>query len=397
MNNTTRRNRNMKKSSKNGQFRVPFFVPQISDEDRKVMISALDKPLLTDGPRLLEFESNFAKFVGTRFSVGVSNATSALHMSLKALGVKEGDEVIVPDITFVATANSVLLSGATPVLADVNMDDYNISMSSIKKNITAKTKAIIPVHMAGKSCDMNEIRRIVKNNNIFVIEDCAHAIGTKFRGKHVGVFGDIGCFSFYPTKNITTIEGGMVVTNNRNVEQYVRRVRSHGINRSLIQRYNQGFPWEYDIEDPGYNYRLDEIRSSLGIVQLKRVKKLNELRENATKYYNSKLRGLTGVIIPDISKNNEDSYHLYMIRVTKEFGMKRNELFKKLLKDGISTTVHYKPIHKFSLFKKRAKTYSSLANSERLYSELLSLPLFPTITKKEQELVVNSIMGYHRR
>lgn len=396
MNSATRRRRIMKKKFKSGQFKVPFFIPQITDEDKKAVLSALDKPLLTDGPRLQEFESNFAKFVGSKFAVGVSNATSALHMSLKALGVREGDEVIVPDITFVATANAVLLSGATPILADVNIDDYNISISSVKKNITTKTKAIIPVHMAGKACDMNEIRKIAKKSNIFVIEDCAHAIGTKFRGKHVGTFGDIGCFSFYPTKNITTIEGGMIVTNNQSIEQYVKRARSHGITRSLIQRYEHGMPWEYDIEDPGYNYRLDEIRSSLGLVQLRRIKKLNQLRRSASRYYNYKLRDTHGIITPHISEDNSDSNHLYIIRITREFGMKRNELFKKLLKDGISTTVHYKPIHRFSLFKKRAKKYSSLENSDKLYLELLSLPLFPTITKREQDQVINNIVRYQR-
>lgn len=385
----------MKKNSTN-QFRVPFFIPQITKEDQRAILAALGNPILTDGPRLRQFETSFSKFVGSRFAIGVSNATSALHMSLKALNIKPGDEVIVPDITFVATANAVLLSGATPVLADVNIDDFNISASSLKKNITSKTKAIIPVHMAGKACNMIEIKKIAEKSNIFVVEDCAHAIGTRFRGKHVGTFGDMGCFSFYPTKNITTIEGGMVVTNNQNMEQYIRRVRSHGINRSLMQRYKVGMPWEYDIEEPGYNYRLDEIRASLGIVQLRRIKKLNQMRRNAVKYYNSKLKNTSGVITPQISRNNEDAHHLYIIRITNEFGTNRNNLFKKLLKDKISTTVHYKPLHRFSVFKKRAKIYDSLENSNRLYSELLSLPLFPTITRREQDLVITSISRYKK-
>jgi dTDP-4-amino-4,6-dideoxygalactose transaminase len=386
----------VKRNSKNNQFRVPFFKPHITVDDRKAVLSSLNQFLLTDGPRLKEFESNFAKFVGSRFAVGVSNATSALHMSLKALGVKDGDEVIVPDITFVATANAVLLSGATPILADVNIDDYNISISSIKKNITTKTKAIIPVHMAGKSCDMNEIRKIANKFNVFVIEDCAHALGTKFGNKHVGTFGDIGCFSFYPTKNITTIEGGMIVCNNQKIEQYIRRARSHGINRSLAQRYGSGIPWEYDIEEPGYNYRLDEIRSALGLSQLRRIKKINQLRLNAVRYYNNRLKKIAGIVTPEFSNYSKDSHHLYIIRITEKFGMTRTELFKKLLGDGISTTVHYKPLHEFSIFKKLAKTYDSLENSAKLYSELLSLPLFPTITRKEQNSVIESIIRYKK-
>lgn len=385
----------MKKKSKH-QFKVPFFIPQITNEDRKSIQSALGRTILTDGSKLREFEHNFSRFIGSRFAIGVSNATSALHMSLKALDIKEGDEVIVPDITFVATANAVLLAGATPVLADVNIDDFNISASSIKKNITKRTKAIIPVHMAGKACNMIEINKIAKKTNVFVVEDCAHAIGTKFCNKHVGTFGNIGCFSFYPTKNITTIEGGMIVSNNQNIEQYVRRARSHGINRSLIQRYETGMPWEYDIEEPGYNYRLDEIRSSLGLSQLRRIKKINQLRRNAVEYYNNKLKEITGIITPEISKNDEDAHHLYMIRITDEFGMTRTELFKKLLKNGISTTVHYKPLHRFSVFKKLAKTYDNLENASILYSQLLSLPLFPTITRKEQNLVINGITKYRK-
>jgi dTDP-4-amino-4,6-dideoxygalactose transaminase len=373
------------------QFKVHFFIPQITDEDKKSIQAALSRTILTDGSKLREFEHNFSKFVDSKFAIGVSNATSALHMSLKALKIKPGDEVVVPDITFVATANAVLLAGATPVLADVNIDDFNISVSSIKKNITKRTKAIIPVHMAGKACNMIEICKIAKKANLFVIEDCAHAIGTKFGDKHVGTFGDVGCFSFYPTKNITTIEGGMVISNNQNIEQYIRRARSHGITRSLMQRYEIGMPWEYNIEEPGYNYRLDEIRASLGLSQLRRIKKINQLRLAAVKYYNNRLKKIRGIITPEISKNNKDSHHLYIIRITTEFGITRNELFKKLLEDGISTTVHYKPLHRFSTFRKLAKTYDSLENSNILYSQLLSLPLFPTITRKEQDLVMDCI------
>jgi len=382
--------------SRSGQFRVPFFRPHITKEDREAVFSALDKSLLTDGPKLREFERDFAKLVGSRFAMGVSNATSALHLSLKALNIKNGDEVIVPDITFVATANAVLLSGATPILADVNLDNLNISTSSIKKNITSRTKAIIPVHMAGKACDMIEIKKIAKKFNIFVVEDCAHAIGTKFMGKHVGTFGDIGCFSFYPTKNITTIEGGMIVSNNQNVERYIKRARNHGITKSLVQRYEEGMPWEYDIKEPGYNYRLDEIRASLGIIQLRRLKKLNKLRHNAVRYYNSKLANVSGIITPKILKNGEDAHHLYIIRITEKFVLGRNELFKKLLEERISTTVHYKPLHRFSIFKKYARKYGGLENSNKLYTELLSLPLFPTITRKEQDIVICSILKHNR-
>ena len=186
--------------------KVPFIIPEVTKNDKNAVLNALSSKLLTDGPKLRKFESIFAKFTGAKFAVGVSNGTAALHLSLKALGIGKGSEVIIPDITFVATASSVLLTGATPVLVDVN-EDLNISVSSIKKSITSKTKAIIPVHFAGKSCKIKEIAVIAKKNRVAIIEDCAHAIGSRINGKHVGTFGQSGCFSFYPTKNFTTIEG----------------------------------------------------------------------------------------------------------------------------------------------------------------------------------------------
>ena len=207
---------------------VPFIIPEITKNDKNAVLNALNSRLLTDGPKLHKFESVFAKFTGAKFAVGVSNGTAALHLSLKALGIGKGSEVIIPDLTFVATASSVLLTGATPVLVDVD-EDLNISIPSIKKAITTRTKAIIPVHFAGKSCKIRQIASIAKKNHIAIVEDCAHAIGSKVNNKHVGTFGQTGCFSFYPTKNFTTIEGGMVITNSKHIADIVRSARNHGI------------------------------------------------------------------------------------------------------------------------------------------------------------------------
>ena len=195
----------------NSKIKVPFFIPNITLKEKKSMIKVLNSNLLTNGPNLLKFEDEFKKYTKSRYSVGVSNATSALHLSLIASGVKKGDEVIIPDITFAATANTILMTGAKPVFADVDLDDYNIDINSIKENITKKTKAIIPVHFAGNPCKMDEILRLAKKYRLQIIEDCAHAIGSFYKNKHVGTFGESGCFSFYPTKNITTLEGGMII------------------------------------------------------------------------------------------------------------------------------------------------------------------------------------------
>jgi dTDP-4-amino-4,6-dideoxygalactose transaminase len=381
----------MKGTVKNSRIRVPFFIPNITKDDKREVLNALDKPILTDGPKLREFEKVFAEFVGTKFAIGVSNATSALFLSLKALEIKKGDEVIIPNETFVATANAVLHTGATPVLADVEEDGYNISVNSIRKNISSKTKIILPVHIAGKACNIREIKKIAKAKNIQVIEDCAHAIGASINGKHVGTFGECGCFSFYPTKNITTIEGGMIVTNSRKIADKIRINRNHGLTKSLLQRFSKGKPWDYDVIIPGYNYRIDELRSTLGINQMKRIKKLNLLRREKCRYYNTKLKKIKGIKTPNLTEKNDDVNHLYMIRVQKEFGTTRDKLFSKLLELGVSTSLHYKPLHKFTAYKKLAVIRKSLENSEQLYKEIISLPLFPDITKKEQDYVIKCI------
>jgi len=377
----------------NNSIKVPFFRPYIDKEDIKSIGNSLKRPLLTDGPILQEFESKFSKFAGAKFAVGVSNATSALQLSLKALGIKKNDEVILPDMTFVATGNAILNVGATPVIVDVN-EDMNISLDSIKESITSKTKAIIPVHFAGKICDIKNIKKITKTNNLFLIEDCAHAIGAKFENKHAGTFGDAGCFSFYPTKNITTIEGGMVICNSKNTAQRIQSFRNHGITQTLKQRFSDGKPWDYDEIEPGYNFRLDEIRASLGISQLKKISKLNSLRRKACEYYNSELKNIDGIESPEISKKNDNAFHLYIIKIKKEYGLSRDKLFLKLLNSGIRTSVHYKPLHKFTVFKKATKIKKELKNSKILYGEILSLPLFPMITKTEQNYVIEKIKQF---
>ena len=376
-----------------GSIKVPFIIPEITKNDKNAVLTALNSKLLTDGPKLHKFESIFARFTGAKFAVGVSNGTAALHLSLKALGIGKGSEVIIPDMTFVATASSVLLTGATPVLVDVD-DDMNISVPSIKKSITSKTKAIIPVHFGGKSCKIKEIATIAKKNHITIIEDCAHAIGSRINTKHVGTFGQSGCFSFYPTKNFTTIEGGMVITNSKNIADFVRSARNHGISKTLASRFSGGKPWDYDIENPGYNYRLDEIRASLGINQIKRIRKMNLLRKKVANYYDKKLRNITGIVVPDRSIGMEHVHHLYVIRVTEKYTITRDVLFQKLLKNGIRTSVHYKPLHMFSTFRKMAKSSGNFSNSKNIYSQILSLPIYPSITKKQQDLVISNIKKY---
>jgi len=372
------------------KIKFPAYEPWISDEDKKIVKKTLTQSMLTLGPQLEKFENDFCKYSKAKYAVAVSNCTAALHLSLMALGIKKDDEVIIPDLTFVADANAILACNAKPVIVDINKENFFLSISNIKKNITKKTKAIIPVHIYGQVCNIEEILDVAKDNNLKVIEDCAHAVGTFHKSKHVGTLGNAGCFSFYPTKNITTAEGGMVITNSEKIAEKVRQLRNHGMTKSLKSRYSSEYPWIFDIKQPGYNYRLDEIRAALGITQLKRIKKINELRKKASSYYNKNLQNIPGIILPDMVNDKTHSYHLYTIRVTKPYKLSRNQLFKKLKDNGIRTTVYWMPIHKYTAYRKFVKT-SNILNTTKIYDEILALPLFPNISKKHQDVVIKVI------
>ena len=375
--------------------KYPAYEPWISKDDKKIVDKALGQNMLTLGPQLERFERDFSKYTKSKYAVAVSNGTAALHLSLKALGIGKNDEVIIPDLTFVADANAILACNARPVIADINKNNFFLSISNLKKSITKKTKAVIPVHIYGQVCNIEEVLDVARDYNLKIIEDCAHAIGTFHDSRHVGTIGHTGCFSFYPTKNITTAEGGMVITNSKKIADKVRQLRSHGMSKSLKSRYSSGYPWIFDITEPGYNYRLDEIRASLGISQLKRIKKINELRKNAALYYDSKLQNIPGIVLPDMVNDKTHSYHLYTIRVTKPFKSSRNQLFKKLKQAGIRTTVYWMPIHKYSAFRKFAHS-SNVKNTSKVYNEILALPLFPNISKKHQDSVINIIKSFQK-
>ena len=378
---------------KDSKIKFPAYEPWISKEDEKIISKTLKQSMLTLGPQLEKFENDFCKYSKAKYAIAVSNCTAALHLSLKALGIKENDEVIIPDLTFVADANAVLACNAKPVVTDINKENFFFSISNVKKNITKKTKAIIPVHIYGQVCNIDEILDLAKDNNLKVVEDCAHAVGTFYKSNHVGTIGHTGCFSFYPTKNITTAEGGMVTTNSKEIAEKVRQLRSHGMTKSLKSRYSSEYPWVFDIVEPGYNYRLDEIRAALGVTQLKRIKKINELRKKASLYYHKNLKNIPGIILPDMVTDRSHSYHLYTIRVTKPFKFSRNQLYKKLKNNGIRTTVYWMPIHEYAAYRKFAKK-SNIVNTAKIYDEILALPLFPNISKKHQDAVIKVIKSY---
>ena len=377
---------------KDSKIKFPAYEPWISRDDKKIINKTLSQSMLTLGPQLEKFEADFCKYSKSKYAVAVSNCTAALHLSLMALGIGKNDEVIIPDLTFVADANAVLACNAKPVVADINKENFFLSISNVKKSITKRTKAIIPVHIYGQVCNIEEILDLAKDHNLKVVEDCAHAVGTFHKSKHVGTLGNTGCFSFYPTKNITTAEGGMVTTNSKEIAEKVRQLRSHGMTKSLKSRYSSEYPWIFDIIEPGYNYRLDEIRSTLGISQLKRLKLMNKKRKNAANYYSQKLKNIIGIEIPNLSESKNHVYHLYVIRITSEFGLSRNLVHEKLFKKGIHTTVHYKPLHTFSYFKNSLPKNKKFPNSSKTFNECLSLPLYPNITRIQQDYVIDNLL-----
>ena len=371
--------------------KVPFFIPWITDEDKKAVLEALTSRWLTGGPKAKELERMFAKCVSVKHSVSVNSCTAALHLAMRALNIGPGDEVIVPVLTFAATANAPLFVGAKPVFADVDERTFNVFPEGIQDKITEKTKAIIVVHYGGQSCDMKEITQIAKRHNLYVVEDCAHSLGAEYIGQKTGGIGTIGCFSFYPTKIITTLEGGMVTTNDEKIAEQTKILREHGMTKSAFEREKKA-TWYYDVVDLGYNYRLNEVQAALGISQLKRVDEINRKRIEAAHYYTQKLKEIDGIIPPYEANDRTHIYHLYVIRVTEKYGIDRDELYRRLSVKGIGLSVHYTPLHLLTFYKKKlGYRVGDFPTAEKISKEILSLPLFPTISKAQIDYVIEEI------
>ena len=376
--------------------------PIITSDEKTAVLEVLDSGNLSTfiassgefflgGKKIKEFEKKFAQKLGTKFAVAFNSATSALHAAVVAIDVKPGEEVIVPPYTFTSTATSVLMHNAIPVFADVKNDTFCIDPKSIEKNITKLTKGITAVHLFGHPCDMDEIMSIAKKNKLKVIEDCAHSLGSKFNNSFCGNIGDVGCFSFYPTKIITTGEGGMITTNKNNLLKKFKQLRSQGMDITPNQR-EKLIQWKYDIVDLGYNYRLDEIRSSLGLSQLNRINNINKLRIKIANKYNKLLKNIKGISLPVIKSNRNHIFHLYSIKIEKEYYLQRDELFKKLSDKGIGTSVQYYPLHLMSYNKNK---YNNLdfPVANKIKDKILCLPIFPTMTEKQIQYVASNLLN----
>ncbi len=371
-------------------WKIPLFDLDYNQKEINAVLKVLRRRWLTMGERVEEFENKFAEFLKARYAIALSSGTAALHLALKSLGIKERDEVLVPVITFVASANAVLYCGAKPVFVDsTSLEDFNISITDLEKKTSSKTRGVVVVHYGGFLADMEKINRLAKKYDLFVIEDSAHSIGTKYGSKMAGTFGDAGCYSFFSNKNLATGEGGMIVTPDRKLAQKIKLLRTHGMTRSTWERFESNSSG-YDIIELGYNYRMTEISAVLGLEQLKKLERNNYKRRLLTQIYIKYLGEIQEISIPFKNHPGDSSHHLFPMLLDKNTG--REEFMRKLEQKGIQTSIHYQPVHKFSYYRKNFPQKSgTLSISEEIGKREVSLPLHPQMSEDDVVFICQQI------
>jgi len=371
------------------EWKVPLSDLDFGPEEEAAVLQVLKSKWLTMGEITQAFEEEFTNYLGVRHAFAVANCTAALHMACLAINLKVGDEVILPSLTFVASANAVRYTGATPIFADITSeDDLNISPEAIERCLSPRTRAILVVHYGGYPCDMAAITEIANKHNLTIIEDAAHAIGASLGHRAMGTWGDVGCFSFFSNKNMTTGEGGMVVTDDDALAEKLRLLRSHGMT-SLTWDRHKGRANSYDVVELGYNYRIDEIRSAIGRVQLGRVDKNNQRRRQLTKLYRESLYEL-GLMVPFDQYHGISSAHLLPLILPE--GIDRFEFMKRMRAYKIQTSIHFPPIHLFSAYNDdNAYSPQPLQVTENVASREVSLPLYPMLTAENVAVVIQAV------
>lgn len=367
---------------------IPYGRQSIDDEDIQAVVNVLKGDFLTTGPNVSAFEDAVCKYTGAKYAVAISNGTAALHAACFAAGIGYGDEVITTPMTFAASANCVLYCGGTPVFADIDKETYNIDPEDIIRKITDKTKAIIAVHYTGQPCEMDRIHAIAKEHNLLVIEDGAHAMGADYKGTKIGSVSDMTTFSFHPVKHITTGEGGMITTNNEELYERLKLFRSHGITRDeRFMTRNEG-GWYYQQLDLGYNYRITDIQCALGISQLKKLDKFIAHRKELVRRYNEAFKNVKGITCPVQREGCNNSWHLYVIQVPDG---RRKEIYDKLQASGIHANVHYIPVYMHPYYQEHGYKDVHCINAEKLYKNIISLPLYYDLTYDEQDYVIEKV------
>jgi dTDP-4-amino-4,6-dideoxygalactose transaminase len=374
---------------------LPYCLPDITDKEINEIVTTLKSGWLAKGPKTIEFENKFAEYVGAKYAVGMNSCTAALHVSLLTAGIGPGDEVITTPMTFAASANTILHTGATPVFVDIDPATGCIDVDAIKEKITPRTKAIVPVHYAGQACDLDKIYDLADKYNLFVSEDAAHAIHTKYKGQFIGYKPrNTVSFSFYATKNLATGEGGMLVTDNEEIANKARVLITHGMSRNAWKRYTKDGSWTYDIEEPGYKYNMFDLQAALGIKQLERIEEMQKRREEIATTYNQAFSELPGITLPQISKNTTNhSWHLYIIRIeSNKLKINRDQFIVELNNRNIGTSVHFIPLHYMSAYKNRfGFRKGDFPHCEQWFDSIISLPLYSKMSNDDVQYVIDAV------
>jgi perosamine synthetase len=372
---------------------LPFARPEIGDEEIAAVTDTLRSGWITTGPMVKRFEQEFAAFVGAPAALALSSCTAALHLALEAVGIQEGDEVIVPTMTFAATAEVVRYFNACPVLVDCQPDTLNIDPDGIERAITSRTRAIIPVHFGGQPCEMDRILEIARRHDLRVVEDAAHALSARYQGKTIGMLGDVTCFSFYATKTITTGEGGMATTGNPELAERMRLMSLHGISTDAWKRYAAEGSWSYEIIRPGYKYNMTDLAAAIGVEQLKKCQRFREARRRIAAQYNEGFIDLPEVRALVCRADVQHAWHLYVIQLELErLRISRNECIVALKKKNIGTSVHFIPLHLHPYYR---KTYgyqpSDFPTATAAIERTISLPIYPAMADQDVQDVIEAV------
>lgn len=384
------------------QARVGFSPPDISEEEIAEVVAALRSGWLTTGPRVREFESEFATFCGAKHAVGLNSCTAALHLALLGCGIGPGDEVILPTMTFAATAEVVLAAGATPVLVDVEADTLCIDPEAVAAAVTEQTRALLPVDYGGQAAEMSSLGALAERHGLALIDDAAHAVWTTYGGRHVGSLARAACFSFYATKNLTTGEGGMLTTDDEELAGRVRMLSLHGLSRGAWRRYTAQGSWDYDIQRPGWKYNLTDIAAALGLAQLRRLPRMQERRAALVALYDRALGSIEEIEFLRDRNRGRHSHHLYVILLRLDrLSIDRARFIEELRTRGIAASVHFKPLHLHSLYVEGgAGRLQPVPVAEAIYPRLVSLPLSSAHREEDVDRVaqeVKEIVRRHRR
>lgn len=371
---------------------IPYGRQWIDEDDVAAVLEVLRSDWLTTGPKVDEFEKAFASTVGAREAVAVSSGTAALHAAVHALGVGPGQEVIVPAITFAASANAVVFEGGTPVFADVDPETLLLDAEAAERRISPRTRAIIAVDFAGQPCDYERLRRLAARNGLSLIADACHALGATYRGENVGTLARLSTFSFHPVKHITTGEGGMVTTDQPALAHNMRMFRNHGITSDFRNREASG-SWSYEMEELGFNYRLSDLQCALGVSQLKKLPGWIRRRRQIAARYDEAFSSLPGVRPLATAPGVEHAYHLYILRfVDLAIARARDSIFKSLREAGIGVNVHYRPVHLHPFYRRRFGTREGdCPAAENAIGRLLTLPLYPRMSDDDVERVIGAV------